>query len=278
MKISFTLTKKQVDQAFQTAIREAKKKTEIKGFRKGKAPDEMVIKAVGQDKLQTQAMEQALPMAYLKALDKEKIEPISYPKINLKSGKPGGDLEFEAEIDTKPEVDVSGYKKQLKGLLAKSEIWTPEKGDPDKQDSEAESREKKIEAVLDKLLETIEVEATPLLLEQEVETQMDQLKNRLKQLGLELKDYYENIEKSEDEVKKEIEANVDKQIKLEFILLAIAGEEKLWATEDEMKQLLDNIGSDEAREKLAKNPAQLSQLKVNISKQKVIDHLLEIAK
>jgi trigger factor len=83
----------------------------IKGFRKGKVPREVLIAHIGGPAtLRAEAIRESLPDFYAKAISETKVDPIAQPEITITSGEESGELTFEADVDIRPEVSVSGYK------------------------------------------------------------------------------------------------------------------------------------------------------------------------
>lgn len=89
-----------------------KKNNEVKidGFRKGKAPKEIFLKNFGIEILYQDAIDEALPKAYEKALKDSKLVPACRPSVDVKNIDESH-VEFEFKVITKPEVKVSNYKK-----------------------------------------------------------------------------------------------------------------------------------------------------------------------
>jgi len=88
---------------------------EIKGFRPGQAPRSMIISAIGENRLQSEIVDEALRESYGQALKKENIIPVSSPKVNIKMMKDllanTAAMEYEAEVDLLPQVNLGDYKK-----------------------------------------------------------------------------------------------------------------------------------------------------------------------
>jgi len=102
-------------------------RTEVKGFRSGKAPKNLTIMAIGENKLISKIIDLALQETYPKALNDEKLIPIAPPKINIKKMADlvgdAAELEYEAEIELLPEVKVGDYKKiRIKKSKAKLDV------------------------------------------------------------------------------------------------------------------------------------------------------------
>lgn len=89
---------------------------EIEGFRKGKAPVEMVEKKVGEGKILQESSQQVINEVFPEILKKEKIQIIGYPSISVTKLASGNDFEFVVEIATYPEVELPDYKKIAAGV------------------------------------------------------------------------------------------------------------------------------------------------------------------
>lgn len=101
-----------LDKAFKKVVANVT----VAGFRKGKIPKDIYIKKFGKDRLYVEAIDIALPLAYEKVLNDEKLVPECQPQVEVKNIDDEG-IEFEFTIITKPEVKVSKYK----GLKVKKE-------------------------------------------------------------------------------------------------------------------------------------------------------------
>ena len=106
----------------------------VKGFRAGKAPRNMIVQSVGKGRLLSELVDHALPELLLQAADEKKITIIESPAYAIEKlceleddGALKADtvLQFTAEADIAPEVEVGDYKK-LKVKSVKSEEATDE--------------------------------------------------------------------------------------------------------------------------------------------------------
>lgn len=92
---------------------------ELPGFRKGKAPERMVIEKIGEAALLEESANEALRAAYPTILKEHAIDAIGKPQIRITKLARGNPLEFEAEIATLPEISLSDYKDIAKTINAK---------------------------------------------------------------------------------------------------------------------------------------------------------------
>jgi len=98
----------EVDKYLDRAYSRLVKKVAVPGFRKGKAPRDVLERHIGKDALFEEALEDLIPRAYKEALDEQKIEPIDQPSFELIKTEP---LIFKAVVPLKPEVKLGDYKK-----------------------------------------------------------------------------------------------------------------------------------------------------------------------
>jgi len=84
---------------------------EIKGFRKGKAPKNIIEERIGLEKILIEAGDLAVNETYKKAVLENKIEVIFQPKIEIKKLAKGSDLVFSARTAVLPEIKLPDYKK-----------------------------------------------------------------------------------------------------------------------------------------------------------------------
>ncbi len=94
---------------------------EIPGFRKGKAPADMVKKSVNEMMLLEEMAEMAIYDAYPKILEENKIEAIGRPEIAITKIAKGNDLEFKIKTAVIPEVTLPDYATIAKAENAKDE-------------------------------------------------------------------------------------------------------------------------------------------------------------
>lgn len=110
---------------FQTvALTEVVRSVEIEGFRKGKAPVDIVRKKMGDAKLRERASILAVEKTYhrvikeLAAKEEENFEPIGSPKVEVAKVAAGGALEYTARVAILPEIALPDYKNIAKSINA----------------------------------------------------------------------------------------------------------------------------------------------------------------
>ena len=101
-------------EVFEDAIKKAyeknKNKISIQGFRKGKAPYQMVVKMYGKEMFYEDAANLIIPDAYEQAVKESGLEIVSRPEIDATQIESGKSFIFTATVAKKPEVTLGDYK------------------------------------------------------------------------------------------------------------------------------------------------------------------------
>lgn len=99
----------EMGEAIDAAATSLAKQISVKGFRKGKVPKNVLIAHLGGPQaLRAEAIRDALPNFYARAIADTLVDPIGQPEITITSGEEEGPFAFEAEVEVRPEVAISG--------------------------------------------------------------------------------------------------------------------------------------------------------------------------
>lgn len=110
LKLEFTIAAEKFNTAIKSVFTKNAKYFNIPGFRKGKAPMQIVEKFYGKEIFYEDAFNEILQTEYYKELEENNIEAVSMPDIDVKEIGQGQDLVFTAIVQTKPEVELGKYK------------------------------------------------------------------------------------------------------------------------------------------------------------------------
>ena len=95
--------------AVEKAYRKQRGKISIPGFRPGKAPRKMIEAMYGPEVFYEEAVNIALPDAYMDAVKEQELDVVGYPEVELLDvGKEG--FSFKAAVAVYPEVTLGQYK------------------------------------------------------------------------------------------------------------------------------------------------------------------------
>ena len=109
-KLTVEVPAENVEKAIQGAYNKMKKSINIPGFRKGKAPRQLIEKMYGKEVFYNDAIDAMLPSAYSDAVEECGEEIVSHPQIDvvqIESCKP---FVFTATVAVKPAVELGEYK------------------------------------------------------------------------------------------------------------------------------------------------------------------------
>ncbi|MBQ6992391.1 MAG: trigger factor [Clostridia bacterium] len=110
VKLEFTVEAAKFDEAIKTVYNKNAKYFNIPGFRKGKAPYQMVEKTYGVEIFYEDAFNEIAGEIYENGIKENNIDVVSNPKIDIVQIGKGQDLIFTAVVETKPEVKLGKYK------------------------------------------------------------------------------------------------------------------------------------------------------------------------
>lgn len=82
----------------------------IPGFRKGKAPRNIVEQHVGEERIKQEALERALPQIFSEVIRENKLDLVTQPNVESYDFKVGEDLKITAKLELRPEVTLGEYK------------------------------------------------------------------------------------------------------------------------------------------------------------------------
>jgi trigger factor len=109
VKLTVEVDDAEMEGAIDAAAAKLSKQVSIKGFRKGKVPKNVLMAHLGgPGALRSEAIRDSIPDFYAHAVSDTLIDPIAQPDINITSGEVEGELVFEADVDVRPEVEITG--------------------------------------------------------------------------------------------------------------------------------------------------------------------------
>ena len=96
-----------LEKAMDRAYRRLASRVNVPGFRRGKAPRNLVERMVGRDALMEEALEILVPGAYHEAVHETGIDPVDTPKLDIVSAEP---LSVRATVPVRPKVKLGDYR------------------------------------------------------------------------------------------------------------------------------------------------------------------------
>ena len=104
-RLTIVVPANQVEEAYNKHIDQFARKANIKGFRPGKAPMNVIQQRFGDD-ARKDALGEVIQRALYDAITEQKLKPISTPRVEPKIMEPNKPLEFVASFEVLPEIDT----------------------------------------------------------------------------------------------------------------------------------------------------------------------------
>ena len=136
-QIDIVLPTEEFDAYHERGFKRVQDMVEVDGFRKGNAPEDVIVKKYGDMIILEEMANLALRDAYVKAIDEHKIVPVTDPKITITKLAKGNPLEITISVPFMPDVELPAYTKLAKEAM--------------KDDEKVDVTDKDIEGVIEEL-------------------------------------------------------------------------------------------------------------------------------
>lgn len=110
VKVNITIPAEDAANAYNSAVKRIAQYINVDGFRKGKAPRQVVERQVGEERIKQEAIEGLMPKVIGQVIEENKLDVITQPYITSYDFKKGEDLNVVVSVETRPEVKLGDYK------------------------------------------------------------------------------------------------------------------------------------------------------------------------
>jgi len=107
-KITFEVPQEKVLEVVGAQYKDLKKNAQIKGFRRGKVPLD-ILRSYFKDKVQGDAAKQLIEETFKPGLEEQQITLVSVLSIDPDTVEEGKPFKYTAEIEVPPQIEVKGY-------------------------------------------------------------------------------------------------------------------------------------------------------------------------
>ncbi len=147
VKVTVTLNNEEFEKYHELGFKKIQETVQIDGFRKGNAPENIIIQKYGEMIIMEEMAHLAINETFYQAIinenenkkDNEKIIPIIQPQINITKIGKGSDLEYTATFPIVPKVELTDYQKLIKN--SQKEIESEALKDLQKVSAESKSED-----------------------------------------------------------------------------------------------------------------------------------------
>lgn len=109
VKLSVEVDEQEFNSAVDAAFKKIAREVRIPGFRPGKAPRRVLEAHIGSGAGRAQALNDALPEYYSDAVLANEVDVIAPPEIEITDGHESGSVKFDAIVEIRPVVTITGY-------------------------------------------------------------------------------------------------------------------------------------------------------------------------
>lgn len=110
VRLSVEVDEVEIDQALDSLMKRLAREVRVPGFRPGKVPRRVIeARMGGATAVRGEALREALPGFYARAVTDTEVDPIDQPEIDITSGNESGAVSFDALVEVRPTVAVPGY-------------------------------------------------------------------------------------------------------------------------------------------------------------------------
>lgn len=125
VKLTVTIEPEELNPYLDAARKEIAKQVNVPGFRKGHVPGKIIDQRIGFAAVAGEAVNDAVPELYSKALDEKKIRPMAQPEFDVQDVPQAANddtkLKFTATVERRPDIELP----EIDGLeiaIAKPEV------------------------------------------------------------------------------------------------------------------------------------------------------------
>jgi FKBP-type peptidyl-prolyl cis-trans isomerase (trigger factor) len=281
LKITVTVPADKVKETYEEVLKEEAGKAEIKGFRKGKAPANVVEEEMGNSKLYGIVVNKLLQKYYTQAIKENHISPIANPRVEVKEFDLEKEFEFTATTATRPDVKVGAYVPKLKKRFEQK--MKQAKKDLEQTNKERLEKGEPLEEphvhigtndILEILNEVATVEIPDLLIEEETDRMMSKIIEQTEQLGMTIEQYLKAQDKQADELRAEYSQVAENNIRSEFILGHLVQREKVTVSDEEIRAAFTAAGIEDIDKKM-QNPMEKVYVQSILQKNQLLTKIME---
>ncbi|MEN1885413.1 trigger factor [Streptomyces mirabilis] len=95
--------------SLDAAYKKINQQVTVKGFRKGKIPARIIDQRFGRGAVLEEAVNDALPKFYTEAVNEAELNVLGQPEVDITELKDGETLNFTAEVDVRPTIEIPDY-------------------------------------------------------------------------------------------------------------------------------------------------------------------------
>ncbi|HWS49260.1 MAG TPA: trigger factor [Candidatus Methanoperedens sp.] len=253
--IELTLGADDIKKEYQHVLGEIQANFEKKGFRKGKAPLDVVEQNISPQEVIEEVLNHLLPKAYKEVIEEHKLKPVTEPSIKIKTEKLSLDTDWVLELESAELPDVSIDPKfftEIKKLNKDQKI----------------DKKAKMDQIVSLFTKFAKVELPTILLNNDVNRRLGDLVEQLQSANLSLEQYLKSKNITLPQYREEQEKQIKNDWTLNLAINQIAVDQKITVQKEEIEGVFSKSPE------LKNDPNLVYFL---LTQQKVLDYLQSIS-
>jgi len=109
VRLSIEVPFEELKDSLDAAYKKINQQVTVKGFRKGKIPARVIDQRFGRGAVLEEAVNEALPKFYTDAVNEAELNVLGQPEVDITELKDGDTLNFTAEVDVRPTIEIPDY-------------------------------------------------------------------------------------------------------------------------------------------------------------------------
>ena len=221
--LNVTLLQKDIEKAYQSLLKSVQADFETKGFRKGKAPLNIVKENISETKLIEEVLTHLISDVYSAEIEKNHLHPVIQPQIKVLNPPIvfGKDWEVEITGCELPDIILDDkYIEQIKKInLSK------------------DNENDKLTATMDSLVKNSKVELPEILIKADIENKLSQLVDQTQQAGLTIQQYLKSRNQTLEQYQDILKTQVQNEWITNLAIDKISKDNDLTVTQKEADEL-----------------------------------------
>lgn len=253
--IELTLNSADIQKEYQHVLGEIQENFESKGFRKGKAPLDVVERNISPQAVIEEVLNHLLPRSYKSIIEEHQLKPITEPNIKIKSEKLSLDSDWLLELESAelPEIKIDPKLfTEIKNLNKDDKI----------------EKKAKMDQIVTLILKHSAINMPAILLNNDVNRRLSELVEQLQSANLAVEQYFKNKKTTLPEYRQELEKQIQNDWTLNLAINQIAIDQKIKIEDTDIQAVY------EKSPELKNDPQLVYYL---LTQQKVLDYLQSIS-
>lgn len=250
--LQFEIKVEDIKKEYEKQLKIAQSNFETKGFRKGKAPLEVVKNNISLEKLFEEVASHLISHAYGHALDENKLKPIIQPQVKFKNEHPDFEHDWQIEVTSceLPEIELKDkYLDEVKKINTDKKIT---------------DENQKMDQIIKSIVTNTKLELPEILIESDLQSHLSGLVDQASQAGITVQQYLESQKQTLDGYKENLKKRIIEEWTINLAITKIAQDNKIEVSETEIKEILNKNPS------LSKN---INMVYYLLTQQKVFEFL-----